>query len=262
MNPRLSGFLTRLYPPAWRARYGAEYRVFLEARSVSAVEILDIIGQAAVEHVREKWRYSPILIALLFAVGGGLRLAGGNAAETIAQHPALAAVWLAMEAGALAVLLYALLLSIAIPLALDFISKRLGSILVLAVAAWALLQYLPWRWTSGRWATLTGVFAAIAGSVGIGFAGIYARLVLGGLWEDLEPEDLEDLHPLLGYWWSKTGKWGPAKLEVLRLSVMILSSTLFTAQLRRLDPLASTYVILGTSVALYWDDVFGLRVAE
>ena len=261
MNPRLAGFLTRLYPPAWRARYGAEYRMFLEARSVSAVEILDILGQAAVEHVREKWRHGPILIALLFAVGGGLCLAGGHAGETMAQHPALTVAWLAMEAGGLAVLLSALLLSIAIPLTLDIIPKRVGWILLLAAAAWAVLQYLPWRWSSGWWAALIGGFAAIAGSVGLGFAGMYAKVVLGRLWE-LEPEDLEYLHPLMGYWLRKTGKWGPAKLEALRLSVMVLSSTLFAAQMRRVDPLASTYIILGTSLALFWDDVFRPREAE
>jgi hypothetical protein len=261
MNPRLAGFLTRLYPPAWRARYGAEYRMFLEARSVSAVEILDVVAQAAVEHVREKWRYGPILMALLFAVGGGLRLTGGHAGETMAQHPALTAAWLTMEAGALAVLLYALLFSIGIPLMLEIIPKRVGWIVLLAAAAWAVLQYLPWRWTSGWWAALIGGFAAIAGCVGIGFAGMYAKALLGPLGE-LEPEDLEYLHPLMGYWWSKTGKWGPAKLEALRLGVMILSSTIFTAQLRRVDPHASTYIVLGTSLALFWDDVFRPWEAE
>jgi hypothetical protein len=38
---------------------------------------------------------------------------------------------------------------------------------------------------------LAGAFAAIAGSVGIGAAGMYAKFVLGHLWEDLEAEDLE-----------------------------------------------------------------------
>lgn len=261
MNPRLAGFLTRLYPPAWRARYGTEYRMFLEARSVPALEILDVIGQAAVEHVREKWRYSPILLILLFAVEGGLRLASGHPGETMAQHPSLTAAWVAMETGAVAVLLYALLFSIAIPLTLGIIPKRVGWILILAAAAWAVLQYLPWRWTSGWWAALIGGFAAIGGSVGIGLAGMYAKLVLGRLWKELEPEDLEGPHPLMGHWWSKSAKWGPAKLEALRLSVMILSSTLFTAQLRRVDPLVSTYIVLATSVALFWDDVFGPREA-
>jgi hypothetical protein len=257
MNSRFAGLLTRLYPPAWRARYGAEYRMFLEARSVPAVEILDVIAQAAVEQVREKWRHSPILIALLFAVGGGLRLAGGHAGETMTQHPVLTAAWLAMEAGALAVLLYALLLSIAIPLTLDLISKRVRWMLLLAAAVWAVSQYLPWRWTSGRWAAaLAGGSAAVAGTVGIGFAGMYAKLVLGRLLPELEQEDLEDLHPLIQYAWSETGKWEPAKLEALRLSVLILSSTLFAVQLRRFDPLVSTYIILGTSLALFWDDVF------
>jgi hypothetical protein len=32
MNPRLAAFLTRLYPPAWRKRYGAEFEALLETR--------------------------------------------------------------------------------------------------------------------------------------------------------------------------------------------------------------------------------------
>lgn len=31
MNPRLAQFLVRLYPPSWRARYGAEFLTFLES---------------------------------------------------------------------------------------------------------------------------------------------------------------------------------------------------------------------------------------
>jgi hypothetical protein len=43
---------------------------------------------------------------------------------------------------------------------------------------------------------------------------------------------------------------------------MILSSTLFAAQMRHFDPLAPTYIMFGTSLALFWDDVFGPREAE
>jgi len=119
-------------------------------------------------------------------------------------------------------------------------------------ATWAVLQYLLWRWTSGRWAPLTGGFAAISGSVGIGVAGMYAKLVLGRLRDHLEPDDFQGLHSLMGYWWSKTAKWGPVRLEALRLSVIILSSTFFAAQ--RIAPLT----MLGMSLALFWDDVFRL----
>lgn len=262
MNPRLAGFLTGLYPAAWRARYGAEYRIFLETRSVSPVEILDVIGQAAIENTREKWHYGPVLLALLFSVEGGSCLAGGHARETIAQHPVLACAWFVMEALALAVLFYALSLSIAIPLTLEIAPKHAGWILSLTSAAWAVLQYLPWRWTSGRWAALTGGFAAIVGPLGIGFAGMFAKIVLVRLHQDLDPEDVEYLTPFTRYWWSKTGKWGPVKLDALRLSVMTLSSTLFASQMRRVDPFVSSYMLLGTSLVLFWDDVFRAREAE
>ncbi|HEY2385215.1 MAG TPA: hypothetical protein VGK48_28910 [Terriglobia bacterium] len=261
MNPRLAGFLTRLYPPAWRARYGAEYRMFLEVRRVSAVETLNVFWHAAVEHVREDWRYGLILIALLFSVEGGLSLAGGHAGEAIAQHPMLAVIWLAMEGGAIAVLLYALSLSIAIPVTLEIMPRRVAWILLLPAAAWAVVQYLPWRWTGGWWASASAVFAVIAGVVGIGFAGMCARIVLLRL-QQLEPQDLDDLPPFMTYCWNKTGKCGPAKLEALRLSVMILGITLFAAQMRRADHLASASIIIGTSLLLYWDDVFRPRAAE
>jgi hypothetical protein len=261
MNSRLAGFLTRLYPRTWQARYGEEYRLFLETRRVSRLEILDVIAQAAVENVREAWRSAPILLALLFSVEGGLCLAGGHARETIAQHPALACAWFALEAGALAVLCYALSLSIAIPWKLEIAPKHSGWILFPAAAAWAVLQYLPWRWTSGWLATLTGGFATIAGILGIGFAGMFAKILLGRL-KELEPEDVETLTPFIRNWWSKTSTWGPVKFEALRLSVMILSSTLFASQMRRVDPLVSTYILIGTSLALFWDDVFHVRGVE
>lgn len=255
MNRRLAEFLTRLYPPVWRARYGAEYRMFLEARRVSVAEILNVISHAVIEHVCEDWRYGPNLIVLQFSVGGGLYLAGGRHEAVMAQHPALATGWLAMEAGAAAVLLSALSLSIFVPLALDVIPKRVGWIISLAAAVWAFLEYLPWRGDFGSWAGPIAVFAAIAGAVGIGSAGMYSRVVLGRLW-DLEPEDLECLCPSMRYCLRKTRDWGPAKLEALRLSVMILSSTIFAVQTRRADHLVSTWGMLAVSLAIYWDDVF------
>ena len=247
MNPRLAGFLTRLYPPRWLARYGAEYRMFLEERSVSTADILNVIGHAAVEHVLEDWRYGPSLIALLFSVVGGLYLASGHPGEAMAQYPALATAWLAMEAGALIVVMYAL--SIAIPLALELVSRRGAWILVLVSAAWAVLQYVPWRWTSGWLATLIAVFTAFAGTAGMRVVGEVAKIELVDF-QKREPEDLEWLCPSLKYWLSKTGKWKPKRLEALRLSAMILGSTIFAAQLRRVWIIVGTSA--GTSVALFW----------
>jgi hypothetical protein len=44
--------LVALYPAAWRARYGAEFAIFLEDRPSSIGAILDVIAWALVEHVR------------------------------------------------------------------------------------------------------------------------------------------------------------------------------------------------------------------
>ncbi len=56
MSPRVARFLTRLYPPAWRARFGAEFQTFLESREVSLLEAIDIGGRAAIERISEGWR--------------------------------------------------------------------------------------------------------------------------------------------------------------------------------------------------------------
>jgi hypothetical protein len=243
--------------------------MFLEARIVSIAEILNVIGHAAIEHVLEDWRYGPSLIALLFSVVGGLYLASGHPGEAMAQYPVLAAAWLAMEAGALIVMMYAL--SIAIPLALETLdlgSRRGARILVLVFAAWAVLQYVPWRWTSGWLATLIAVFAVFAGAVGMRVVGEVAKIELVDF-QKREPEDLEWLRPSLKYWLSKTGKWGPKRLEALRLSAMILGSTIYAAQLGRFSIVGtsvglfmSTWIIVGYSVVLFWKDVCHPRELE
>ena len=46
MNARLARAITRLYPPAWRERYGEEFAAFLEAEQggVRALANVDLVG--------------------------------------------------------------------------------------------------------------------------------------------------------------------------------------------------------------------------
>lgn len=57
-------FLIRLYPPAWRTRYGSEFQTFLESRHVTALEALNIAACALLEHLRE----SVALISVVSAI--------------------------------------------------------------------------------------------------------------------------------------------------------------------------------------------------
>ncbi len=56
MTPRLARRLVALYPGTWRTRYGAEFVAFLEDRPSAIGVVLNVIGWAAVEHVRRAWR--------------------------------------------------------------------------------------------------------------------------------------------------------------------------------------------------------------
>jgi hypothetical protein len=67
---RAARFLTRLYPPRWRARYGEEFQTFLESRRVLFLEILNILGSALSE------RLAGFLTIVLYACPAMLAGAG------------------------------------------------------------------------------------------------------------------------------------------------------------------------------------------
>jgi len=104
MTRRSARFLTRLYPPAWRARYGEEFQLFLESRRVPLVEALNIVASAFSERAAG---LLPILLYALvaaFAAGGALRLtaSGVPLAQAIDAHPAFWLGWAIVEAISLA----------------------------------------------------------------------------------------------------------------------------------------------------------------
>jgi hypothetical protein len=102
---RSARFLTRLYPPAWRARFAAEFQTFLESRRVSPRETLDIAGRAVMERVSEGWQAALLVTAFLgipmFAGCCALYLGAGRHAA----WPVLWLCWGAIEAAAVAVCL-------------------------------------------------------------------------------------------------------------------------------------------------------------
>lgn len=51
MNPRLARRLTRLYPRAWRERYGAEFAAHLETGAGGARSAFDVVRSAVIEHL-------------------------------------------------------------------------------------------------------------------------------------------------------------------------------------------------------------------
>ena len=51
MNPRVAHLLVRLYPRAWRERYGAEFEALLQSRRSGLRTSANVVGSALHEHV-------------------------------------------------------------------------------------------------------------------------------------------------------------------------------------------------------------------
>lgn len=275
MSPRLARVLTHLYPPAWRARYAEEFRKFLEARYVSPSGVLNVVGRAAVEHLLEDWRYALILIPLLLSAEGALYFASGHTpGQAMTQHPMAAAVWLAMEGGALLMLLWAGL--IVAPLTWIGTSKPARAAIVFGFAAFVFLQYLPWRLTSPGLAGSLSFIDSLTGGVGVFLLGYFAKGMLIEFQtfdpqdpddfdvEDVEmlqkhePKNLEGFSLRFGVLGAK--KWGPARLECLRLSSMILGMALCSVQDCRLLSLVGhgllpAWLIVGSNILIFWDGI-------
>lgn len=217
MNRHLAKFLTRLYPPDWRARYGAEFQTFLESRSVPAKEVLNVIGRAAIEHVLEDLRYAPILIAFALAAAGGVYLATGHGLrEALSHYPALSCAWLALEAASLGLLVYALSVSVHVILGgtwewmLHGPRRWVPWTVLLTIAALEVLQPLPWRLNSRPWVVTIAIFNWLA-----------ATAIMAGI------------HALARRLVSEVWKWGARRLELLRLSATVLLITIYSMQFGR-----------------------------
>ena len=51
MNPRLAHLITRLYPPAWRERYGAEFEALLQAGRGDLRTLANVLWSALCERI-------------------------------------------------------------------------------------------------------------------------------------------------------------------------------------------------------------------
>ncbi len=214
MNPRLARFLARLYPPKWRARFGAEFQTFLESRPALAREVCDVIGRAMVEHIKEDWRYVPMMAVLTFAALGSAYAASGHSLlSPMEENGAVRLVWIALEAGSLA---FAAFVLCAVSRGVyrvmhgeirDLMLRVILPLVFVPACAVAAFQVLPWKLTSAPLAALTAVLAGLGG-IGV-LAGIFAaakRLV-----KDLEIS-------------------AQGKLEVFRLATSILAVSVIAAQ--------------------------------
>ncbi len=97
MNPTLARLLTRLYPPAWRDRYGAEFEEFLQTGQGGLRTSVNVVCSARREHI--------------VPTQGGNMDPNPNSFRTILKHPS-AFLPLAMSLTALAVVGVAAMYSI------------------------------------------------------------------------------------------------------------------------------------------------------
>lgn len=124
MNPRLARLLTRLYPKAWRERYGEEFESLLETGSPDLRTGANVIQSALSEHffptggpkmdrnpssfgaiVRRPSAFVPMAMSLtaLAVVLGHIALYG---AAREADEGAAAHIWQILMAGQMPVLLF------------------------------------------------------------------------------------------------------------------------------------------------------------
>ncbi len=162
MNRQLAKFLIRLYPPAWRARYGAEFHTFLESRRVSAADVLNIAACGVTERADEAWQAAlPLLgFACLVILASGFSLY-----IAVSDHPS-GLLWLcwAGVVGTCAALTASLLPS-AGPAALSVSALVALFTLVSVVAAlrfgtWHLAVAVAMLWLSQIWRALARHYAA------------------------------------------------------------------------------------------------------
>jgi hypothetical protein len=125
MNARAAHWLTRLYPPVWRARYGEEFQTFLEVHPNTPSAVLNVIACALHERVcrfgefdMSKLQHSLVLTvyAYLAAVSAGVNLVGSvddtALSDAMRTHTALFACWNLVAAASLVALVAVLTLGL------------------------------------------------------------------------------------------------------------------------------------------------------
>ena len=124
MNRRAARFLTRWYPPAWRARFGEEFQAFLEARRVSPAEALNVAVCALSERFFGAVPLIGYACVLALSAAGALFLANDqHPAQTIGAHRTLWLVWATIEL--IALVAFALLVATVVPAVLTAMRTRI-----------------------------------------------------------------------------------------------------------------------------------------
>jgi hypothetical protein len=238
MTRRTARFLTRLYPPAWRARYGEEFQTFLESRRVRPLEVLDAIASALSERLAGSLTIMLYACLATFAAGGALYLttSGAPLVQIIDTHRALWLGWALIEAGSLA--LAAAGVVAVTPVLFRTLRKPSREVLWklvwpvgagLMLALWLLVVWLTGAAEKGlpvAWVTLLGLGTFVEKSAG------FLRYVIAhsGL-----PQSL-----------------GRAKLATLAMAASIVVTTIMAAGW---GLAANIYTVFGWGPFVYWSVV-------
>jgi len=161
MSGSLARWLTSLYSPRWRARYGDEFTAFLEDHPATPSAILNVVGAAVLERLRAAGEFDMdsrqrtlvlMAFAYLAAVAAGVNfywtVNDTPLATAMHSHTELAASFRTVALGSLAA--FAVVIAIALPItasiATDAISRRrwrtLGRIAVPFAAAFIVMIWL------------------------------------------------------------------------------------------------------------------------
>ena len=172
MNKWIVHSLIGLYPRAWRARYGEEFRAFLETHPSNVRAMCDVVGWAIYERLcyvggfnMNPGQRSLVLMAYawLAAVAAGANfywtVADTPMATAMHGHPALFAIWTLIQAGAL--LAFAAVVMVGAPALVAVAraalsARRWGVVGWLAAPLIAVVVTLSWMaaaamWTGGHW---------------------------------------------------------------------------------------------------------------
>jgi MFS family permease len=185
MNVR--NWLVRLYPSAWRGRYGEEFEALLAECLHSPLDVVDIFFGALDAHLgfthETNWRYlnmvnklrTTILIVFAAYIGfviGGLSLYGlvddSPAAKLMKTDTALSAAWTTIEAASVIALLA--VVAGGLPLAVTVIRRALTSsrrdLRLLLVPVFAFLALVLYGFflasVANGWLQIPGVIRSVA----------------------------------------------------------------------------------------------------
>ncbi len=180
MNPRIAHLLTRLYPLAWRERYGAEFEELLQTEDASLRTAANVFRSALSEHIfplrglkmnRLPRSLAAILCAYLAVIAAGLNfyatIDDSTLATAMRTHLGLSAAWNLVALSSVFALMgaFAMLIPLIVGALRFALSQRRRDILIrLLVAPGAAVILFTWviggafvlggHWAPAPWAIL------------------------------------------------------------------------------------------------------------